>query len=427
MNHTMSDILPKIEKGIYLPNKQDNKILSEYLKAKTTGVYHGLMFGIDGNGCAEKTLLKNATLIRQCLLHINKPFHKITRDDAINFRNNLATNEIKATKFKLIHKKSSKYQTEMKYRTKQTLLSVLKQFWSFYMEYARIESKQELTDIFHKLKLPSPKETEHKLDYLESEEMRKLLKIIKEDEFKFMYCLAIDTAGRPIELANLRKSHFSISENGNLMVKLPEIKGISGRKHKFEVLYEKEFIEKKLSEYTGDQLLFDFIDEKKPFANSRKCFDWDNKKHNTLNIKWKYWTNKATGRSMTMYALRKTATMYWLKVSDNDILWTQQRLGHVEGSRAIKHYITLQGIETPEIISKGLNKDKYKDVADEFQNMKEDYTQLKLQNSQMAKLLDEMKQQLLETTKQLLETTKSRERIIVVDNKDLAKKIWEGI
>jgi len=115
---------------------------------KETGTYGSLDYGISGNGCAERTLLKDAIIIKQALSSIQNPFHKLTRDDAIELRNKLKLNKISAHKIKIKNGITETYYKPMAYRTKKNLLKSLSQFWKFYQEYMYLKHKKEISNIF---------------------------------------------------------------------------------------------------------------------------------------------------------------------------------------------------------------------------------------------------------------------------------------
>lgn len=415
--YSINNVIAAAKKEDYLPYKQDNQVLLAFIEAKRKGVYGGLVYGSGGTGCSDKTLLKNATLLKQALNHINKPIAELTRDDAIDFRNALTTNTIQAKKYKMVNMQSVQYNQPMTHRTKKTILTTITQFWDFYCEYSRIILKKEVTNIFDKLKLQKPKDTSIEVDYLTPEQMHQLLDTAKDEKSRLLFCLAIDTCARPVELVNLRKKHF-IEKDGKLFFKLPEIKGISGKKYLCEALYETAFIRKQLATYNNDDLIFDYIDVNKPFISSQDCFDWNRKKAQHLNLAFKYWCKKTIGKPYTLYCLRKTATMYWLKMSNNNMTWVQQRLGHTAGSSAIKHYMDLQGVATPDQLSQNLDSDKYASVGAEFMQVKDQQLKMQLENQQLKSQMDLMRQQMERMITQ-------QQQFVVVDNRAIAEQLWK--
>jgi len=411
MAQSVNPILEHLKEGTYLDDKEDNKLLLTYLKAKQSGEYGSLQYGEDGNGCSNATLLKNAILTRQALNYLGKPFNKFNRDDAILLRDKLKKNIVKAVKWRTIPgtNKLEQYKTDMSYSTKRTILLVLNQFWAWYQEYIYIEKKQEIPNIFDRIKLKRPKETEHKIDWLKPDELKKLMKFLeKHEDFRFLVAVAIDSCARPLELANIRKKHF-FYEGDKLMCKLPNIKSCSGRKNATEVLYEKKFIVSKIKDLEQNDFLFNYVNSDKPLKDSPGCFDWSEKRYSSLVSRTKNFTFKITGKRYTPYVFRKTATMHWLRISKNDVLFVQQKLGHVEGSPQIKHYLSLQGIQTPEGIGKRLKDDKYQSVSEEMQTFQEQNTSMKLQMEQMQKQMEMMQTQFLNTITQMPNISKEKD------------------
>ncbi len=398
MNDNINSVFKALEREQYLKVKEDNILLLQYLKSKEIGTYESLDYGIDSNGCCNKTLLKDAILIKQALRAINKPFRTLTREDALSFKNKLKTSELKARKWKkdAATKKHIIYDVEMSFRTKKNLLGALKQFWHWYQEYQYHEEHKEIGNIFERIKLRSPKITEYRIDWLNSDQLKKLLHILEpHDDFRLFVTINIDTAARPIEIANLQRKHFIYDENGVLHCQLPSIKGCSGRKHLNEVLFERAYIEEKVKDLNPDDFLFDYIDKKKPFPESSGCFDWKQKGYNSLKARTKHFTRRITGKGYSPYVYRKTATMYWLKVSNNNVLWVQKRLGHIEGSNQIKHYMTLQGVQAPEGIAQKIKDDKYQSASETMLAYQEELQSNKLQVQQMQQQMKVMQQQFL--------------------------------
>lgn len=422
MTQSINTIYEHLEKKEYLDNPEDNNLLLQYLQSKEKGEYGSLQYGTDGNGCSEATLLKNAILIRQALSYIKKQIKDITREDAISLRDMLKKNEIKAIKWRT--KKGTntveQYETQMTYSTKRTVLLVITQFWKWYQEYKYNEEKKEIPNIFERIKLVKPQETEHNIDWLEPEELKKLMKHLeRHEDYRLFVAIAIDTAGRPLELANLRRRHF-IYKGDKLFCKLPNIKGCSGRKHTNEVLYEKGFIESKIKNLNSDSFIFDFIDTNKPIKRSPNCYDWNMKKYISLTSRTKNYTYRIIGKRYTPYAFRKTSTMHWLRISNNDAIWVQKRLGHVEGSPQIKYYMSFEGIKTPEGVDKRLKDDKYMSVSEEMQTFQEENQSMKLQMEQMKQQMDMMQTQFLNTISKM-------PNINAVDNRDLIMQTIEAV
>jgi len=395
--------MKELKKKSYLKDKLDNELLLKYLESKRIGSYGGLDYGDSGNGCSDRTLLRDITGINKCLNHLKKPFHKLNRDDIIKLRNDLRLNKVQARKraYKKHNSKDSKnqqkiYYKTMTYRTKKSYFTSLAQFWKFYQEYQYVINKgKEIPNIFERVILKKPKETEHKIDYLTKDEMKEFFEEISRDkELKFFYCIAIATGARPIELANIRKKHFILkkvddSKKKDLFVKLPSIKGCSGRKNEVEVCYETFYIINQLKNFEDDDLLFNLIDENKPLIDSPNCYDWDDKKYGSIKNKVKYITNKLFKKKLTIKHFRKTSTMYFLNETEN-ITWVQKLLGHVEGSKAIKNYMSLQSIKTPETLKKNIKKDKYLDVKDEMDYIKDENTKLKFNMKKQERQLESM-------------------------------------
>ena len=420
-NYNINTIFKLIEAEEYVTDKTDNMLLLKYLKAKQAGTYGCIDYGEDGNGCADKTLQKDAILIRQALNALDKPFHNLTRDDIIELRNALKNNDIKAKKYKRCPGGGSvKYETELSYRSKRSILGSLRQFWMFYQEYVFNNSKEHIPNIFERILIKKPKETEHRVDYLNSEQIKKLMTMLSNNEdLRFLIAVAIDQAPRPIELANIRRRHF-IYEKGRWWCKLPSIKGCSGRKHKNEVLFEKAFIERRISKLAPDDFLFDYVDTRKPFPDSSGCYHWNETKYMQFVYTVRYYTKKVVGKRLTPYMFRKSSVMYWLGVTENDLLWVQKRAGHVEGSDQIKHYMALQGIKTPVRVLDNIKKDKYESVGETMMGYEEEINSNKLKMEQMQSQMQMMQKQFLDMVSQI-------PKINAVDNSDLIRQTIEII
>jgi integrase len=422
MNDKLTNINTRLVKNEYLPVAEDNKLLALYLKSKEIGTYGSIDYGLAGAGCSPKTLLKNAVLIRQVLKSIDRPFTTLTREDMLELRNRFKLNDIKAHKWKREAGtgKTIPYEAEMSFRTKKTQLSCLKQFWQWYQEYMFREHKQEMPNIFERIRLQEPKQTEHIIDWINPDELRRFMRHIeRHEDYKLFVCVSIDAAARPIEAANLRRKHF-FYEDDKLFCQLPNIKGCSGRKHINEVLFERVFIERKIKDMQPDDFLFNYVDKNNPFQGSSGCYDWSDKGYKSLKARTKHFTRKVLNKPFTPYVFRKTAAMHWLRLSNNNLVWVQKRLGHVEGSDAIKHYMTLQGIKTPDCINTNLENSKFENSTEKDMVVNEVMQSNKLKMEMMQEQMRNMQQQFLNMVAQM-------PKIDPLEHRELIKQTIEAV
>lgn len=375
-------IKEKLTTNQFLSSKTNNELLLAFLTAKINGGYGRIVY--EKHICF-KTAIKKAVNTRKIDNYFKKDFDTLTEENILKLRDDLnkdviTANDTKVNWKKLENKKIvpvfkvTSTERPLSYWTKQDYKKNFVELWHFIMEYYHQTKNKELEDITKFWKVIKPENFEDvKVEYLDPEEIHRLLECITNKNFKSLIQLSLMSGARPCEAEKIRYGRsynlYKDSE-GNWIIHLPKIKGTSYKKFPFKI----------------DM----YIDELKPY------FDTLDLKEGELVFKissptfrrlMKHYTYKGLKKTYSPKILRKTARMIRTNAGyPHD--WINKLMGHAPGSKVQGHYTNYNGIENDVIANDKLQENLNPSLKREHENMKQQLQALQEQNKHMAKILE---------------------------------------
>jgi len=390
--------------GIF-KHSDNNKYVLEFVLAKQNGGYKRLNYKLRAE--SPNSILRLIQHLLRVEDYLDKPFHKVTEKDIVQFRDDL--NHDKVFKKKTITKNKKGFVPEINVvRTKEPLSFDTKRhmrnawvlFWEFLTEYFYHKwNKSQLPDINKFFKLSRGEDYRSvKVDFIPADKLNTFLEGITNRDFKALVMFCLTTGARPIEVINVKMgTNIYRNEGGEWVQHLPNIKRVSYKKFPFKIfMYEEELVpyfnmkEKQLK--TGDKVF--------------------NISSQTFYKLMRYYSKKTLGKTYTPKILRKTTRMLLEKTSLSP-LEKRKIMGHSPDSTIDLHYTNYDGINLDDVSLGKLT--EYTSPT-----LKQQFDELKLKDLGRDKEVEQLKESQRRLVKILLKEIQSRGKVTPEDLEDFA-------
>lgn len=310
--------IKSLKKGTFSKFPKDNEIVLKFVEAKYRGNYRNIIYDCN---CPEKTVYKNAIILKKIITLLDKSLVDLTEEDIIILQEKLNQNKVLAD---FTNKPiSSEYKKDM--------VKVLKQFWTFYRMYAKHEEKKDVENITEFFRIRKDKNTNPLIKFLSKEDIRVLSEHAYNLKMRTLIKVFFETGARTIEILNVRKFNCSFdTQKGKWLIKLPNMKGMSTGKMPIEI----DFAHTDFSNWM----------EKNSFADDDYIFNYS---YDYFRLYLARLGKKSLGRHVTPKMFRKSCAMHLVNLDINE-QYIKGHMGWSANSKAISHYINQQAIKRPD-------------------------------------------------------------------------------
>lgn len=378
---------------------EDNFLVKLFIDAKINGYFYDLMYDVSK---PEFTCLKNIMVMRKLSYEFKKPFSKLTIEDIRELQRKINAKEL------ICKQPSNKINAKKEIRPLsraylQDLIITIKQFWTFYIMYCKMEKKIEIEDITKYLRQKKENKNNSLIKFITKEEIDILVKNSATQKMKTFIIVFFELGARITEILSLKMNNCKFDEaKQKWTVRLPNVKGNSTTKMPIEIEISSKYLDEwiKMNDFESEDYLFDYS------YNYVKEF---------LRRKGK----KCLGRTICPKQFRKGCTMWLISLNANE-QYIRSHMGWAAGSHAINHYINQTAIHKPANLNNTIQKEYFSDIMTENENLR---IQQKIQTDRIKEMMTQME----EMKKEQLKLFMAMKDVDVSASKNLLKVVFEEI